>query len=398
MKAKNAFSGWLGIAVLLAGISSLVAQTATTSGLAGTVKDASGAVIPNATVTLAFSDTGLERTATTGAAGTYRFTLLPAGNYRIRFSAAGFRPAEIASFRLNATEDPILDRTLEVGAQAEQVTVEANAETIQTSSSTVGTVVAGDTITALGLPTRNYTGLLGMSAGAVANVSNAMGFGKGGGDLAVNGGALNQNNFQMDGVSMQGGNGSVVQAFYLGFAILNPDTLQEFKIQTSNYDAGYGRNPGANLNVLTRSGTNAFHGTAFEFFRNTALNASDFFRNRQCGVKPLPAACLDGTKPRVKQIFNQNQFGGQLGGRIKKDKLFIFGAYQQTWQKNGAATQGFASGITLAPIPAGNRGVTSPNGVNDSAASAFQARVPAKAPRYFATERTLTRTRCGISR
>jgi hypothetical protein len=363
--------GFLVVVILAVCVPSLMAQTAGTGALIGTVTDPTGAVIPNVTVTVT-SETGQERSTTTGADGTYRFTFLPPSNYRVRFTAAGFKVLEVASFKVNATETPVLDRSLEVGAQAEQVTVEANVETVQTASSTLGTVVQGQTATALPLTTRNYTNLLGLSAGAIGSVNNASGFGKGGMEIATNGGTQSQNNFQMDGVSMQGGNGVVTQGFYLGFAIPNPDTLQEFKIQTSLYDAGYGRNPGANVNVVTKSGTNAFHGTAFEFFRNTALNATDFFRNRQCGVTPMPLACFDGTKARVKQTINQNQFGGTFGGPIIKDKLFFFTSYQQTWQKNGAAPQGFSSGITLVPIPGGPRGTTSLSGINDAQASTFQ--------------------------
>jgi hypothetical protein len=262
---------------------------------------------------------------------------------------------ELPGIVVQVTESPVLNRTLEVGAQSEQVTVEANVEAIQTSSSALGTVVGNKAATDLPLTTRNYTNLIGLSAGANASVNNASGFGKGGVDTAVNGAMTQDNNYMMDGVAMttqQGG--SVVQGFYSGMPIPNPDTLQEFKIQTSNYDAGYGRNPGANVNVVTKSGTNQFHGTAFEFFRNTALNATDFFRNRTCADPRNALACQGG----VKQVLNQNQWGGTLGGPIKKDKLFVFGAYQQTWQKNGAAAQGFSSGITLPQIPNGDRGTT----------------------------------------
>lgn len=354
-------------------VCSVYGQTAGTGGLTGTVTDPTGAVVPNATVTATNTDTGQERKATTSADGSYSLSLLPPGTYTVKITAAGFRGAELSGIKINVTETPVLNRALEVGTQAEQVTVEANVEAIQTASSTLGTVVQGQTATALPLTTRNYTNLLGLSAGAVASVNNATGFGKGGMEIATNGGMQNQNNFAIDGVSTQGGSGNVVQGFYLAFAIPNPDMLAEFKIQTSLYDAGYGRNPGANVNVVTKSGANAFHGTGFEFFRNTALNATDFFRNRQCGVTPLPLACLDGTKPRIKQTLNQNQFGGTIGGRIIKDKLFFFVGYQQTWQKNGAAGQGFTSGITLVPIPNIPRGTTSISGVNDSAANTFQA-------------------------
>src|SRR5207244_9735629 len=129
---------------------------------------------------------------------------------------------------------------------------------------------------------------------------------------------------------------------HTGVAMSNRDPIQEFTIQTSTYDASYGRNPGANVNVVTKSGTNEFHGTLFEFFRNEALNANDFFFNRD----------RNPNGPR-KQILRQNQFGGTLGGPIKENKLFFFGSYQGTRQFNGVTSQGSTS-ATLYPVP-GNR-------------------------------------------
>ena len=129
----------------------------------------------------------------------------------------------------------------------------------------------------------------------------------------------------------------------LEFPNFNPDAIQEFiKVQTSTYDASYGRNPGANVNVVTKSGTNAFHGTLFEFFRNSDLDANDFFYNRD-----NPAS------KTTKQVLKQNQFGGSFGGPIKKDKLFFFGSYQGTRQRNGIAPGGSETPI-LPPIPAGD--------------------------------------------
>ena len=150
-------------------ICSLSGQTAGTGALTGTVTDPTGAVVPNATVTATNSDTGQERTATTSNDGSYSLSLLPPGTYKVRFTAAGFRGAELSGIKINVTETPVLNRALEVGTQAEQVTVEANVEAIQTASSTLGTVVQGQTATALPLTTRNYTNLLGLSAGAVAS-------------------------------------------------------------------------------------------------------------------------------------------------------------------------------------------------------------------------------------
>jgi carboxypeptidase family protein len=325
----------------------LIAQSAGTGALTGTVTDASRAVVPAVTVTLTNVDTNQARTAVTGADGNYKFSLIPPGTYRVRFSATGFKTADVSSVKINVTETPVLDQALEVGSQAEQVTVEAQTEGLQIASSTLGTVVGERTVTALPLSTRNYTQILGLSAGASGGVGNATAFGKGTLDLSVNGNDPGKNNYQIDGVAVGSmTNRATSQDLYgilTGLATPNPDAIQEFKVQTSTYDASYGRNPGANVNVVTKSGTNSFHGSAFEFFRNAQLNANDFFYNRD-----NPAS------QTTKQVLNQNQFGGTIGGPIKKDKLFFFGSYQGTRQRNGIAAEGLTSAY-LPPIPAGDR-------------------------------------------
>ena len=177
------------------------------------------------------------------------------------------------------------------------------------------------------------------------SVQNATTIGKGSDNFAVNGSSQTQNTWQMDGVfitNFSGTNNLTETGEFGSIAIPNPDSLQEFKIQTSTYDASYGRNPGANVNVVTKSGTNDFHGTAFEFFRNTVLNANDFFLNR-------------AGKPEG--VLNQNQYGGVFGGPVKKDKLFFFVSYQETAQKNGYSAFGLSTNVTLPPIPlVANRG------------------------------------------
>jgi Carboxypeptidase regulatory-like domain/TonB-dependent Receptor Plug Domain len=320
-------------------VPALLAQSAGTSALAGTVTDPSGAAIPNVTVTITNNGTGQSRTATTGSDGSYRFNLLQPGNYKVSFAATGFKTGEVASVQLAVTETPQLDRTLEVGAQAEQVTVEAAAETLQTQSSTLGTTVTSQQVTGLPLSNRNYTQLLTMATGANAGVNNATTIGKGTQDISVNGADPGNNNYQMDGVSIvnTSNTGSAKDCgIYTGIGIPNPDAIQEFKIQTSTYDASYGGHPGGNVNVVTRSGTNQFHGSAWEFFRNTDLNANSFFDN------------LDGGG--VRQVLNQNQVGGSVGGPIKKDKLFFFADYQETRQKNGVSAGG-SSSVYLFPLP-----------------------------------------------
>jgi hypothetical protein len=316
-----------------------MAQSAGTGALTGTVTDPSGASIANATVTLTSNATNQGRTTTTGTDGSYKFSLVPPGSYKVDFSATGFKISEVPAVNINVTETPVLDRKLELGAQTEQVTVEANAEVLQTASSTLGTTVSSQQVTALPLSNRNYTQLLSMAAGANANVNNATQLGKATQDISVNGADPSSNNYMMDGVSIVNTNNTGTSndsGIYAGIGIPNPDAIQEFKIQTSTYDASYGSHPGGNVNVVTKSGSNEFHGGAWWFFRNTVLNANPFFAN----------ALGSG-----KEILNQNQVGGDLGGPIKKNKIFFFANYQETRAKNGIAAGG-SSTEYLYPLPA----------------------------------------------
>ncbi len=334
------------LALTMVFAASAAAQTASTGALTGTVTDPSGAVVVNAEVTLTNLATAQERIARTGANGSYRFTLLPPGNYSVTVSVTGFRTAEFKSVTINVTETAVLNCTLEIGVQTDTFIVEAGAEALQTTSSTLGTLVSSEEVVTLPLTSRNYTQILDLSAGVSASVNNATVMGKGTQYTSVNGSNPSQNNYQMDGVainSMALLGSSADQNVGAGIGIPSPDAIQEFKVQTSNYDASFGRNPGGNVNVVTKSGTNEFHGSAFYFLRNTALNANPFFYNRD---NPESA-----TK---KPVLNQNQFGFVVGGPIKKDRFFIFGSYQGTRQKNGIAGQGQAS-IRLPPIPDGDR-------------------------------------------
>jgi hypothetical protein len=342
------------------------AQSAGTGALTGTVTDQSGKSVPNATVTITNAGTNQERSTTTGADGVYKFSLLPPGTYRVRFAAAGFKSAEVSGVVIDVTETPLLDKVLEIGAVTQTVTVESNVETLQTQSSTLGTTVTGNQITALPMAQRNYTEILGLSAGTSGAPENATALGKGTQDISVNGNDPGQNNFQMDGVAIDNiaNRGSAGDfGIYAGIGVPNPDAIEEFKVQTSTYDASYGRNPGANVNVVTKSGTNAFHGSLFEFTRDSILNAGDFFFDQSAG----PGS------PR--QALNQQQFGGAVGGPIKKDKIFFFFSYQGTRSKNGVSLLGTTFGAQLPPIPNESRGTcppgTGPVSTCDAAAQTF---------------------------
>jgi hypothetical protein len=332
---------------------SLGAQTASTGALSGAVTDSSGAVVPNVMVTAVSTGTGRVRTAVTGSDGVYNIPLLALGAYTLKFEAAGFNTEEIPSVTVNVTETTVLNRILQVGSQTQAVTVEAEAEAVHTSNATLGDVVSSASATTLPLTTRNFTNLLGLSTGANAGVFNAATLGKGTTDIAVNGASTGQNNVQMDGVSITNHDAQATlteNGQNAGLGLVNPDAIQEFKIQTSMFDAGYGRNPGASVNVVTKSGTNQLHGTAFEFFRNTVLNANDFFR-AQTGP-------VNGVANNSRQVLNQNQFGGVVGGPIKKDKLFFFASYQGTRQVNGASSQGYSAPSLLPIFPGGDRSNT----------------------------------------
>ena len=325
----------------------LVAQSAGTGALAGTVTDSSRSAIRSVMVTLTNPDTGNSRETITDRDGVYRFGLIPPGIYKLRFSTPGFRTVETPGLKIVVTETLLVDRLLEVGDRSEQILVEAETQAIQGQTSTLGTVVGPRAVTGLPLTNRNYTQIVGLSAGVSVGVNNASAFGRGSQDVSVNGAAPEQNNYQMDGVAVNNLAGTGIAAdntLYTGVGIPNPDAIQEFKIQTSMYDASYGRNPGANVNVVTRAGTRAFHGSLFEFSRNSALNANSFFQNRDGGGR--------------RQVLNQHQFGGALGGPIHKQKLFFFVSTQETRQRNGVANQGFASAI-LPPIPGDDRSPSS---------------------------------------
>lgn len=354
VRPQFVFSLFLCLAVLFAYTLPMWAQSATTGALTGTVTDPSGAVVSGASVSATSKAIGQVRTTTTDAAGVYKFSLLPPGDYSVKFSASGFKTAQVATVTVNVTETAVLNQKLELGAQTAEVTVESTVETVQTQNATVGTLVGSQTVTTLPLNSRNYTQIIDLSPGVNVNVASAAAVGNGTQDINVNGMGSDQNNYMMDGATLTnyGSGGGAQSGSFPGIGIPNPDSIQEFKIQTSQYDAEYGRNPGASVNVVTKSGTNSFHGDAWEFFRNSFLDGNDFFN------KFSEAQLKSSNKP---EILNENLFGGTIGGPIKKDKFFFFGSYQGLRQKNGIGTNGFATGLstglTLLPFsePDGTR-------------------------------------------
>jgi Carboxypeptidase regulatory-like domain/TonB dependent receptor len=321
--------------------SHLYAQTASTGALTGTVRDASGAVLPNASVTLRNNGTGQAFVTATNESGSYRFSLLPPGSYALNFSAVGFKTGMVPSVTVAVAEIPVRDATLQVGVKEEAITISSEAAMIQTSSSADGTLVNGSTLTALPLTTRNYTQVLSLSAGVISDVNNAANLGKGSEDVSVNGNGFNRNTYQLDGsVATNPANNQTLDGRFTGsqqaaMVVPNPDAIQEFNIQTSHYDASFGRGVGANVNVVTKSGTNDLHGALFEFLRNDIFNANDYFLKME--GQPRPA-------------MKQNQFGGVIGGPIWKNRLFFFGSFQETRQINGLNSASLSVVSDLPPL------------------------------------------------
>jgi len=309
----------------------MLAQTASTGAMTGTITDSAGALVPEVQVAVTNESTGEARTVDAQANGSYTVALLPPGSYRVEFSKTGFKRSVKSGLQVNVTETARLDLQLEPGGVEESVMITADAEVLQTESSALGRVTDRTLVSNLPLVTRNYTQIVTLSPGIAADVTNASELGRGssgesGGNFRAHGGFGRDNNFQMNGVEI---NDLQASGFFSGgVAVPNPDAIQEFKVQTGLYDAAYGRNTGANVNVVTRSGGNEFHGSVFEFFRNDALNANEFFRNR-AGQK--------------RGVLKQNQFGFTLGGPVKRDKLFFFGSYQGMRQRNGVGGGGTSS-------------------------------------------------------
>jgi hypothetical protein len=309
-------------------------QTASTGALTGEITDPQGAVVAGVEVSVTNEATGEKRDAVSQDNGLYTVGLLRPGSYRVEFTKQGFKSSVKTGLQINITETRRLDLKLEVGSIQEQVIVVSDSQLLQTESPALGSVTDHEMVVNLPLVTRNYTQIVTLSPGIAAGVTNAAALGRGAsgesqGNFRVHGASGADNNFQMNGVQI---NDLQASGFLSGgVAVPNPDAIQEFKVQTGLYDASYGRNAGANVDVVTRSGANKFHGTAFEFLRNNALNANTWERNKV-------------GQPRG--ILKQNQFGFTLGGPILKDKLLFFGSYQGIRQINGVgggATSSFSS-------------------------------------------------------
>jgi hypothetical protein len=293
----------------------------------GNVTDQTGAIVPSATVKITNTATGVMNTSVTNAQGYYEFPLLPAGRYVVEVQATGFQSKKTTEFELNAGTRPRFDFALSAGNVAESVTVEGGAPLVNATTTELGVVIDQRKIQQLPLNGRNYESLLGLQAGVVVRPPSTVG-GRGG--VEFNGAPAFGNNITMDGVDSSFGehNGAAQSSGLSGFAYINNvsvDAIQEIKTSSSAFSAEYGRATGGVIVLTTKSGTNQWHGTAFDYLRNDALDANSFDNNRR-GVK--------------KNFLRFNQFGGNLGGPIAKDKLFFFFNYEGVRQSGASNVSG----------------------------------------------------------
>jgi hypothetical protein len=327
LESVNRFVRKIANSVCVLGILSGVFVWASVGGsISGTVKDPSGRVVPNADIALREIGTGLSYQARTDGKGYYTFPILPVGHYELDVEVSGFRGYKREDIVLDTNAALTLDVPLQVGGVGQTVTVTDNTLHVETASTQLGQVITGRQMTAVPLDGRSYTDLLSLQPGVVpqtaitdttvqdvgATILNPSGT-LNPGNLSVNGQRETANYFSVNGSDVE-------EDVNAGTAVIpNLDAISEFRIITSNYDAEYGEFSGGQVSVVTKSGTNAFHGNAFDFLRNTDLDARNYF-------SPTRGA------------FRQNQFGGTFGGPIRKDKLFFFLDYQGTRQTEGVDT------------------------------------------------------------
>src|SRR5215467_14499216 len=322
---------FFGLATICLGIGTVAtAQTASTGAIAGVTKGPSGAVLPGVSIQLTGGVGDDARFAMSDQEGRFGFSLLAPGTYQLQTKKADFEPLRLKDLHVVVTETLRVELRIQLPSLHEYVEAVSKPLLIQTETSALGRVVSERAVGDLPLVTRNFAQLTGLSPGVTVGVYNA-------GELGIGGTALSQiaksndgifvrgarsydNNFQLDGISTSDAQGSALGSG--GIPVPNPDTIEEFKVQTGLYDAAYGRYAGANVSLITKTGGNKYHGTFFEFLRNNVLNANEFFLNETGHQRP---------------DLKQNQFGFALGGPVKKEKLLFFGSYQGTRQVNGLA-------------------------------------------------------------
>src|SRR5271165_318767 len=336
--------------VLVILFSSTVLRADVTGSIQGVVRDKTQAVVAGAHITLTNLQTNFKQEATSSADGTYRILALPPGSYNLSVTAAGFRAFVETDVVVKVNDKLEVDVMLEVGSvQQETVKVEANAVQVQTESTQLGDVIDSKKMLALPLNGRSYIDLLGLQAGVAPGTAQTIQQDRpvsgnlNPGNISVNGQRETANAFLVNG-------GDVSEGRNLGAGLVpNLDSVAEFRLITNSFDAEYGRFSGAVMNAITKSGSNGLHGSAFEFLRNSDMDARGFFD---------PAVAL----------LKRNQFGYAVGGPALKNRLFWFTDYQGTRQ-----SQGSSSSLTTLPSVAQRNGIFDPNDLSGTVVGPYWA-------------------------
>jgi Carboxypeptidase regulatory-like domain/TonB dependent receptor len=304
-----------------------VAQGGARGAITGTITDPSGAVIRDATVAIINQDTGVtERTVTSGSQGAFSATLLPIGSYRVEVTASGFNRTVLTGIAVRVSETSVVPVQMVVGTSTVEVTVTGAAAPVEITNAATGQALTGDVIREMPLATRNFLSLLALSAGTNSEFADTTALGRGQTTIIVNGQRPVNNNYELEGINAN----DVSLPVFDNVNLPNPDVVEEFKTQTSLYDASQGRNGGGNMQVNLRSGTDQYHGDVFEYFRNNEMNANDWFLKQ--------SEILSGT-PNVAPVLRQNAFGASIGGPVPGIKnFFFFGNYSGVQEASGIAT------------------------------------------------------------
>src|SRR6266568_6507867 len=344
----DGFGRWgTALVVLIAFGTSLIFGQGGTATILGVVRDTSGALIPGVSITVKHVDSGLTRTVVSSEQGGYFAPLLPVGPYEVTALMPGFKQQVRSGIHLVVGQEAQVDLTLEVGANAEQITVSEEAPLVSATTSSTSGLISQQAIKDLPLNGRSFDQLLTMNVGVSNSSTNTLN--NGWTAFSVAGKRPETNRFVINGIDYIGGNapGLFITPSGAGGQLLGVDAVREYNVLQHTYGAEYGKRAGGQIAVVTSSGTNTWHGSGFEYLRNSALDARNFFDQ------------TTSTPP-----FKRNQFGGTLGGPIKKDKLFLFGNYEGFQQRlalsqlaivpDNCARQGLmstASGACGGPVP-----------------------------------------------
>src|SRR5229473_5243025 len=313
--------------------------------LTGTVRDTSGAVLPGAAVIVKHVDTGLTRTAQSDAGGSYSAVSLPVGEYEVTAEKMGFRREVRNGINLAVAQQAVVDLTLQVGSLDQQVTVTGEAPLVNTTVSSTSGLITENQLKDLPLNGRSFDQLLTLNPGTANSSSNTFN-GNAWATFSVAGKRPETNRFLINGVDYIGGNSTGLYITPSGASgqLLGVEAVREYNVVTDTYGAEYGKRAGGQISIVTSSGTNQLHGEAFEFLRNSAFDARNSFD------------ATIGTPP-----FKRHQFGGALGGPIKKDKLFLFGNFEAFRQRlalsnvatvpDASARQGLLPCNVIVPAP-----------------------------------------------